>query len=336
MGGIGYVRCSALGPISQVLTEVGADRDRIFWEADLPVEILGKPELPLRLTDHYRLLAVSARITGIPCFGAFLGRHSNARRLGGYGAWLISAPTLALSIERAGTALNRMMQTNTDLVLLPLDTGYLWTMIFHTPGHQGRFQNELLAVSYQLDILRAYMGQDWHPRLVRIMGNSKSDATALEHIFDAPVRCGYPNCGIEFETSALTVSRKTPLHDSSGAQFEGEIPMPEAPCSEAAIVAAIEIEVMMGLPRIANVANRLAISVRTLQRLLASYDHSFGSLAGKLLYDRAVALLRNGGKNIQEIAGEMGYSDHAHFSRAFRHWSGLSPRQYREWSQDRS
>lgn len=329
MGGIGYVRCSALGPISQVLTEVGADRDRIFWQSDLPVEILGKPELPLRLTDHYRLLAVSARETGIPCFGAFLGRQSNAHRLGRYGAWLISAPTLALSIERAGTALNRMMQTNTDLVLQPLDAGYLWSMIFHTPGYQGRYQNELLALSYQLDILRAYMGQDWRPNLIRIMENDRRRTAALENIFDAPVRCGYPSCGIEFEASALAVSRATQSKpDSSDADVE--MPMPETPCSKAAIVAAIEIEVMKGLPRIDNIASRLALSVRTLQRLLASYNHSFGSLASKLLYERSTALLRDGDKNIQEIAREMGYSDHAHFSRAFRHWSGLSPRQYRE------
>lgn len=106
--------------------------------------------------------------------------------------------------------------------------------------------------------------------------------------------------------------------------------MPETPCSEAVIVSAIEIEVMKGLPNIDNIASRLALSVRTLQRLLASYNHSFGSLTGKLLYERAAALLRDGEKNIQEIAREMGYSDHAHFSRAFRHWSGLSPRQYRE------
>ncbi len=332
MRGIGYVRCSALGPISQVLTEVGVDRDRIFRRSDLPVEILAKPELPLRLTDHYRLLAVSARETGIPCFGAFLGRQSNAQRLGRYGAWLINAPTLALSIARAGTALNRMMQTNTDLILQPLDAGYLWSMIFHTSGHQGRYQNELLALSYQLDIMRAYLGQEWRPNLIRIMGGDNRHTAALEDIFDAPVRCGYPSCGIEFEAPALAASRTAfPQHDSSGIGSGCEMPMPETTCSEAAIIAAVEIEIMNGLPRITDVAGRLAISVRTLQRLLAASGHSFGSLTARLLYDRATALLRRDDRTIQEVASEMGYSDHAHFTRAFRHWSGLSPREYRQW-----
>ncbi|QBR72049.1 hypothetical protein CU048_13110 [Beijerinckiaceae bacterium] len=44
---------------------------------------------------------------------------------------------------------------------------------------------------------------------------------------------------------------------------------------------------------------------------------------------RAKDLLRSGASAI-ETAYELGYSDPAHFTRAFRRWSGRTPREWRQ------
>ena len=155
---IGHTRTAALGPIAVCIEAHGGCPDTIFQHAGLPVEFLDHPDLPLRLSDHYRLLGEAARHTGEECFGAVLGQQVQTFSLSSYGHHVMSAPTLANCIARAGQALNRMMQTNRDLVLCPVGTHMCWSMIFHTPGHAGRYQNELLAVSYLLNSLRGYLG----------------------------------------------------------------------------------------------------------------------------------------------------------------------------------
>ena len=40
-------------------------------------------------------------------------------------------------------------------------------------------------------------------------------------------------------------------------------------------------------------------------------------------------LLQDAGIKITEIALDVGYSDAAHFNRAFRRWAGITPREFR-------
>lgn len=51
------------------------------------------------------------------------------------------------------------LSLDTDLVLFRLQRSAKWSMIFHTRGEAGRYQNGLLAMGYQLDLLRHFLGR---------------------------------------------------------------------------------------------------------------------------------------------------------------------------------
>ena len=87
-----------------------------------------------------------------------MGALARMSMLGPYGSGSLNAPTLFAAIARANTTLNRMMQTDTDLVLFRLRDRVKWSMIFHTRGTEGRYQNELLAMGYQLDLTYPFCG----------------------------------------------------------------------------------------------------------------------------------------------------------------------------------
>ena len=80
---------------------------------------------------------------------------------------------------------------------------------------------------------------------------------------------------------------------------------------------------------IAHISAVVGLGSRTLQRRLQGRGMEYSelvaatrlSLARKLLDDRAVA--------VTDIAQELGYSDAANFTRAFRKWTGLAPSAYR-------
>lgn len=79
-----------------------------------------------------------------------------------------------------------------------------------------------------------------------------------------------------------------------------------------------------------KIAERLAISPRTLRRRLSSEGRSFQEVKNLARAKRAKYYLRRTTMPIAEIAYELGFSELSAFSRAFRSWVGQAPQAYRE------
>jgi AraC-like DNA-binding protein len=87
--------------------------------------------------------------------------------------------------------------------------------------------------------------------------------------------------------------------------------------------------------RISGAAAALGLSVRTLQRRLAQEGLRFEELLQADRLAKATRLLDTTSATVLEIALALGYSDHAHFTRAFRRWQGIPPLSYRRSSMSR-
>ena len=79
---------------------------------------------------------------------------------------------------------------------------------------------------------------------------------------------------------------------------------------------------------IEEVAARQRISVRTLQRRLRDWGFSFEEIVDDVRRAEAIGHVRAGNHSKMEIAFLLGDSDQAHFTRAFKRWTGRSPRQF--------
>lgn len=80
------------------------------------------------------------------------------------------------------------------------------------------------------------------------------------------------------------------------------------------------------------VAERLHVSVRTLQRLFGRYVGAppLWVLRRYRLQDAASAIDAGLGEDLAELATSLGFADQAHFSRAFAQMIGVPPSRYRE------
>ena len=81
-------------------------------------------------------------------------------------------------------------------------------------------------------------------------------------------------------------------------------------------------------PSVANAAQILGVSERTLERLVTDQTQRSPS------YWRSLARIRRTAASLHEgtladIAAHYGYSDQAHMSREFKRWFGLSPTQFK-------
>jgi len=104
--------------------------------------------------------------------------------------------------------------------------------------------------------------------------------------------------------------------------------------ADADVAARVQSYIRGALPTgncaIARCARRLGTTVRSLQIQLEKAGASFSDLLERERIEIAKGELYRGNCSVQEIAGMLGYSEQASFGRAFKRWTGLSPRAFRE------
>ena len=79
-----------------------------------------------------------------------------------------------------------------------------------------------------------------------------------------------------------------------------------------------------------HIASSLDLHSRVLQRRLKANGTSFSKLLKETRRDIACQHLCDGEVNITDVALKLGYAEVAIFSRHFKQWTGLSPRQWRK------
>jgi AraC-like DNA-binding protein len=78
-----------------------------------------------------------------------------------------------------------------------------------------------------------------------------------------------------------------------------------------------------------SVARQLGLSARTLKRRLAAEGTSFSVIIDERRAEAARLMVLTDGTSLDEIAAQLGYSHTSAFSKAFRRWTGLTPREFR-------
>ncbi|MGL6343843.1 MAG: helix-turn-helix transcriptional regulator [Waterburya sp.] len=101
------------------------------------------------------------------------------------------------------------------------------------------------------------------------------------------------------------------------------------------VVQAIIQQLKGELPTIEAIAHQLAISTRQLQRELKRESTSFQQLLDKTRQELALRHLKNPATLIHDIAFLLGFSEPSAFHRAFKRWTGKTPRQHRLFSYEK-
>ena len=99
--------------------------------------------------------------------------------------------------------------------------------------------------------------------------------------------------------------------------------------SEEVVKSAIAASLSGDGPMIKRVAQRLNVSVRTLQRRLQEGGTSYTKLVDEIRFKSARRLLDSPRTSITDVAAAVGYTDPSSFSRSFARWSGMQPNAYR-------
>ncbi|MFE6098261.1 AraC family transcriptional regulator [Streptomyces massasporeus] len=170
--------------------------------------------------------------------------------------------------------------------------------------------------------------------LARVELGYRAPDHVLEYdlLYGAPCRFDAPHTALVFDRAVLD---QPVLQDEAGLHaFLRRAPADVLARLDYGSTAAARVRRLLGqslpdrMPAPAEVAERLAVSPQTLRRQLAAEGTSFQQIRDQLRRDVAVTALAAGAMSIEELSQRLGFSEPSAFHRAFRRWTGSTPRAY--------
>jgi len=95
-------------------------------------------------------------------------------------------------------------------------------------------------------------------------------------------------------------------------------------------VSAIFLNNISAPPKLADLANTIGMSPRSLRRRLKDGGTSYQKILDVTRQKLAQSLLQETAEAVASIAYELGFDNPSHFGRAFKGWTGQSPSEYRK------
>jgi AraC-like DNA-binding protein len=324
----GMTLARSMGPVAVAVRRSGGSIARVFRRVELPLTLLDSPDVLIPLRDQLRLVELAAREIGDEALPARLALGGGVEHLGEFGRYVCAAARLDIAIARCNERMAAALQSATVLRLSTAGQTARWTYSITDSARVGRQKNEVLALGYMLDLLTQYFGVPAHAVHAELPGAAAmADRKGVEQLFGCEIADGAV-AALAFPAAWLAGSNRS---------RRGSMPVPD--CAERMLpgagdfVGCVEHIIALGLmerrPREDWLCRRLQLSRRELQRALAARDTTFRALLLRAMMSRAMELLRSQ-LSVTEIALELGYSDPAHFTRAFVRRFGESPRAWRE------
>jgi AraC-like DNA-binding protein len=312
-----------------LLAKSGAPAALLMERIGLSPAVVHHEEQLIPLELGFRFLAEAAHGQRLPEPGLVAGEVTSFANLGVFGRLVRRARTLGEALTTL-FAITASFSSGERWWLAVEDTRALLCHTFSDPAACGHEQADRYGVALAINLLRAVGGPHWTPPEVHFATGPFDWPAAPTGLFRGThLLFRQPITAIVFSTDFLARPLAAPL-PSSGDDLDGwhaSGPAPDFAGSIQQVMWSLASE--NGHPRMRSTATALGVSTRTLQRRLAENGLSFESLLRTERLRMAMRSLERTDARVLDIALDLGYSDHAHFTRAFRRWTGLTPLEYR-------
>ncbi|TGN63049.1 AraC family transcriptional regulator [Nocardioides eburneiflavus] len=195
----------------------------------------------------------------------------------------------------------------------------------------ARLANEC-ALAAVVGVMSEASGSRVVPRAVSFTHPRPASIAEAHSWFGCPVTYEGRRNALEFDAATLAVPAR--LADQGLSSFLlAHLEQLRSEQAERTLVDVVHASITDllpdGLPTKSVIARRVGMSERTLHRRLAAEGETFQSLTTRARREAAEALLTDSRHSLAEVAFLVGFSDQSSFQRAFRGWTGQTPRSFR-------
>ncbi|MBM7060290.1 AraC family transcriptional regulator ligand-binding domain-containing protein [Pseudomonas sp. UL073] len=326
-----FVRSGSLTGFSELVRELGQEPERLLREAGLSQAVMRSPNLYIPYVAMADLLRIAALRCKAPDFGVRLGSRQGLDVLGALGSYLCIQ-------AQVGDAL-QLLQKNMDFhargLIVDVDTsasrfdihlGFL----FATEVDCAQLEALTLAVFIR-GIAQLHDG-DLPPLEVGLQIQQPAHSNTYQQALRGPLRYEQSSNFLSYPAALLsqpvTLDQRWRNHLTQQWRTGWQRTVPIS--LDRQVESAIDALLPTGECNLSMVAKLVEMHPRSLQQRLQAQHSSFAATLKSARLRLAKHHLSSSSIDLTTLALNLGFADLTAFSRAFRQWTGISPRQWRK------
>lgn len=319
-----------LVPVQEVLRDYGLDFARLARQAGVDPDLPSQPNARGAVPRLQKLWHLASKASGDPLFGLRVGQRARPAVFHALGLGIMSSGTLLAALRRV-ERYSRVLSTNGRLVVVE-------------SGSRVRLEGRATANSVRPSVatfdafavllcrlLKLCAGANGVPLRVCLPHPAPPDVAPFVEALGCPVEFDAPTIAFEFDADTArgpVPSGNTLLAAEADRLAERYLEQMQ-PDTVATRVRTLLLKSMpSGEIDQETIARALAQSTSTLQRRLRDEGTSFQQVLDDARRDLALDYLRGGEHSLADITFLLGFADQSNFTRAFRRWTGRTPRQF--------
>jgi AraC-like DNA-binding protein len=326
------VRASVLQPVADQLRQAGL-LEGALARHDLSLADLADPYNVVPLASYVAWFETASLVLKDSVLGLRLGARTTPEDLlGPVGMLFLLAETLQGAIEdlsrylciwQSETHVGVVRGVHTSEVIYQITDASIWP----------RRQDTEFSISALCAFIRSMLARAWRPDEIHFEHAAPRNVEAVQARFGAPVRFGQTMNRIILSTAAL--DRVLPSRPKAAAPFLERHLLELAssiPAQDGNFAGQVGLVIARRLGRRAVsleiVAEAMGIAPRTFQRRLQAENIAFRDILRQQRQRVAEGLIATGKVPVSHVAEVLGYAESTVLSRAFKIWTGRSPRDY--------
>jgi len=320
-----------LAPLKEVLPEYGLDFAELARQVGIDPEVLLRPDARCPSSRIQKLWRLAAGRAGDPLFGLRVGRNVRPGIFHSLGLGIVSSSSVLSALKRI-ERYSSVVSTNGRFVLVQ-QAGLASLEARSTEHTVVPIPEYLDATAVALcRVLHRCAGPAATPLEVNLPGRSELPPTEpFRQALGCPVHMQGNRVALVYDAmvAARPVLSGNPELAAEADKLARRYLQGQVPESTAARVRAFLLGAMpSGDIDQEEVARALNQSPSTLQRRLRDEGTSYQQLLDATRHELAIDYLREGQHSLADITFLLGFSDQSNFTRAFRRWTGRTPREY--------
>jgi AraC-like DNA-binding protein len=319
---IPLIHNSVLSPFILAAKKRGSPVEKILSSVGLPAQLLDDPDILLPMVPCWKFISEVNRREGLHDLGVQAANITPHNKISSLTPLIANCNNLFDLLKRF-CLVSPLVSASADYTLEMSQYNVLFKQNSPRPIEDSS-QGELFEIVGMIQLVNLATDYSWYPEEIYLTFKPNNviknfDFLGFSHVM---VNQAYPAISIPRSMMALPILPNTMSNNLSENYIpDGFIPKVQQLITPYLSESSLSIN---------TTAELIGTSVRTLQRRLGENSITFSELVTTTKMLQASSFLRKNEFKILEISLILGYKDASSFSRAFRHWAGVSPREYRQ------
>ncbi len=312
------------------IVEHGVDEAVLLQKTGIDFNILNTVENRFPVRDHLKLWRVADELLSHEAIGLLMGSESNPSSRGIVGLTFLASRDLETAVYNK-VRYTKILADHINLEVHNVPNAFEMNYSI-LDGFFHRYEIERVFSGF-FNWVRIFLGKKIYPKCLNFQYSEPKYIDFYKKYFQCPMHFNQPTNSIAFSQDLLSHKNTTyneylyGILQSRAESVLGELQKKSTFISE--IRSVIGGRLSQGNFSAEDISSSYHISLRSFHRKLKENNITYQQILDDVRKDAAISYLNQKDCCDSTIPFMLGYKDSRAFQRAFKRWTGYSPKQYR-------